>query len=57
MVALACDLDLFGSCFLTGLTAVFVAGLHKAPAWQVSTLVLGGGHHHSWSPVRVWTHG
>ena len=55
MVALACDLDLFGSCFLTGLTAVFVAGLHKASAWQVSTLVLGGGHHHSWSPVRVWT--
>jgi len=48
MVALACDLDLFGSCFLTGLTAVFVAGLHKASARQVSTLVLViGGRHHS----------
>jgi len=27
MVALARDFDLLGSCFLTGLTAVFVASL------------------------------
>jgi hypothetical protein len=33
MVALACNLDLAGSCFFAGLTAVFVAGLHLAPAW------------------------
>jgi hypothetical protein len=53
MVALAGDLDLFGSCFLAGLTAVFVAGLHKASARQVSTLLVVARRHHSLSPVWV----
>ena len=38
MVTLARNLDLLGSRFLTGLTAVFVARLRQAPAWQVRTL-------------------
>lgn len=46
MVALARNLNFFGSRFLTGLTAVFVARLHQAPAWQVRTLVLFIGRHH-----------
>jgi hypothetical protein len=32
VVARTRNLDLLGSCFLTGLTAVFVATLHQAPA-------------------------
>jgi hypothetical protein len=33
VVALACDLHILGSRFLTGLTAVLVASLHQAAAW------------------------
>jgi hypothetical protein len=46
MVALAGDLDFLGSRFLTGLTAVFVARLHYAPAWQVRTFILLIARHH-----------
>jgi hypothetical protein len=46
MVALARNLDFLGSRFLTGLTAVFVASLHHAPAWQVRTLDLLIYRHH-----------
>jgi hypothetical protein len=44
MVALASDLDFAGSRFLTGLTAVFVARLRQALAWQVCTFVLLSCH-------------
>lgn len=40
MVALACNLNFRGPSFLTGLSAVFVARLHHAPAWQMRTLTL-----------------
>jgi hypothetical protein len=40
MVTLASDLDFLGSSFLTGLTAVTVAGLRHALAWKVCTLGL-----------------
>jgi hypothetical protein len=40
MVALAGNLNLFGSRFLTRLTAVFAAGLRQTPARDVCTLVL-----------------
>jgi hypothetical protein len=40
VVALAGNLDLFGACFLTGLTAIFVAGLGHAAAWEVRTFGL-----------------
>jgi hypothetical protein len=46
MVALARNLDLIGSRFLTGLTAVFVTRLHRAPARQVRTLLLLVCRHH-----------
>ena len=46
MVALAGDLDLFGACFLAQLTAVFVASLRPALAWQVRTLLLLICRHH-----------
>jgi hypothetical protein len=39
MFALTGNLHLFGSCFLTGLTAGFVATLHQAPAGSMRTLV------------------
>jgi hypothetical protein len=45
VVALADNLDLFKTCFLTGLTAVFVAGLGHEPAWQVRTFALLIGCH------------
>jgi hypothetical protein len=45
MVALACDLDLPGTRFLTGLTAVFVVCLRQALAWQVPTLLLVNRRH------------
>jgi hypothetical protein len=48
MVALARNLDLIGSSFLTGLTAVFVTRLHRAPARQVRTLLLLICRHHSY---------
>jgi hypothetical protein len=48
MVALARNLDLIGSRFLTGLTAVFVTRLRQAPAWQMRTLVLLICRHHSY---------
>jgi len=54
MVALARNLDLIGSRFLTGLTAVFVTRLRQAPAWQVRTLVLLICRHHSYcSPFPI----
>jgi hypothetical protein len=40
MVALARNLNLARSRFFTGLTAVFVARLHQAPARQVRAFVL-----------------
>jgi hypothetical protein len=49
VVALACNLDLFGSRFLAGLTAVLVASLRRAPAWQVRALALLIGRHHLFS--------
>jgi hypothetical protein len=48
MVALARNLDLIGSRFLTGLTAVLVTRLRQAPAWQMRTLVLLICRHHSY---------
>src|ERR1700674_3438479 len=48
MVALARNLDLIGSRFLTGLPAVFVTRLRQAPAWQMRTLVLLICRHHSY---------
>jgi hypothetical protein len=48
MVALARNLNLIGSRFLTGLTAVFVTRLRQAPAWQMRTLVLLICRHHSY---------
>jgi hypothetical protein len=48
MVALARNLDLIGSRFLTGLTAVFVTRLRQAPAWQMRALVLLICRHHSY---------
>ena len=48
MVALARNLDLIGSRFLTGLTAVFGTRLLRAPAWQMRTLVLLIYRHHSY---------
>jgi hypothetical protein len=45
VVALARYLDLLGSCFFAGLTAVFIARLHQAPAWQVRALVLLSRRH------------
>lgn len=53
MVALAGDLDLFGSCFLARLTAIFVASLCEAPARQVRTLVLVVGCRHVFS-LLLW---
>jgi len=38
MITLARNLDFAGSRFLAGLTAVFLARLRQAPAWQVCTL-------------------
>jgi hypothetical protein len=46
MVALARNLNFFGSRVLTGLTAVFIIGLRGAPAWQVCTFVLPSCRHH-----------
>ncbi len=46
MIALARNLDLFGTCFLAGWTAAFIARLHRAPAWQMRALVLLIGRHH-----------
>jgi hypothetical protein len=40
VVALARDFHLVSPCFLTGLTAIFVAGLDHAAAGQVCTPVL-----------------
>jgi hypothetical protein len=48
MVALARNLDLLGSRFFTGWTAVFVTRLRQAPAWQMRTLVLLICRHHSY---------
>jgi hypothetical protein len=45
VVALAGDLDFVGSSFLAGLTAVLVAGLRHATAWQVRTFILFVGCH------------
>jgi hypothetical protein len=45
MVALARDLNFFGSRFLTGLTAVFIVIFRCAPAWQVGTFVLSSRRH------------
>jgi hypothetical protein len=46
MVALTRNLDFFGSRFLTGLAAVFVAALRQAPAGQVRALGLVIRRHH-----------
>ena len=46
MVALACNLDLFGSRFLAGQAAKLVAGLRHASAWEVRAFgLLIDGHH------------
>src|ERR1039458_8478550 len=50
VVALASNLHLVRSRFLTGLTAVFVARLHETPAWQGRTLILLICRHHLCSP-------
>jgi hypothetical protein len=50
VVALACNLDLPGTRFLAGLTAVFVVCLHQALAWQVPTLLLVNRRHRA-SPL------
>jgi hypothetical protein len=47
MIALAGYLDLLGSCVLTGLTTVFVASLHHAPARQMRALARLIGCHDS----------
>lgn len=52
MVALARNLDLAGSCFLTGLTAIFVAGLRQAPARKVRALSLLVCRHHWFSFLK-----
>ncbi len=45
MVTLASNLDLVGSGFLTGLSAVFLTRLRQTLAWKVCTLsLLVGGH-------------
>jgi hypothetical protein len=38
VVTLARNLHFLGSRFLTGLTAVFVARFHQAPAWKMAAL-------------------
>lgn len=52
MVALAGNLDFSGSSFLTGLTAVFVAGLYNALAREVCTLGLLIGRDHDFSFLK-----
>jgi hypothetical protein len=52
MVTLTRNLDFAGSCFLTGLTAIFVAGLCQAPAWKVRALSLLVGRHHRFSFLK-----
>jgi hypothetical protein len=49
VVALAGNLDLFGSRFLAGLTTVFAAALRHAFAGQVCALGFFGCRHHSFS--------
>jgi hypothetical protein len=39
VVALAGNLDLLASRFLTSLTAIVVVSFHPAPAWQVCTFL------------------
>src|ERR1700733_1567255 len=51
MVTLARNLDILGSRFLTGLSAIFLTRLRKAPAWKVRTLVLITGRHNG-SPFQ-----
>jgi hypothetical protein len=51
MVALARDLNFAGPRFLARLTAVLVAILRHASAWQVRALLLLVGHHYD-SPYR-----
>jgi hypothetical protein len=56
VIALAGNLDLFGACFLAGLTAVLAASFRFALAWQVRTfLLLACAHRGSpfLSPVEV----
>jgi hypothetical protein len=45
MVALARNLDFAGSCALAGFTAVLLARLHLAPAWNMSAFVLLNRRH------------
>src|SRR5579863_9652936 len=52
MVALAGNLHFSGSSFLTGLTAVFVAGLYNALAREVCTLGLLIGRDHDFSFLK-----
>jgi len=40
VVALACDLDLIGSCFFASLTAVLLIRRCQATAWYVRAFVL-----------------
>jgi hypothetical protein len=51
MVTLARNLDFAGSCFLTPLTAIFVARLRQALTWKVCALRLLICCHHC-SPFR-----
>jgi hypothetical protein len=53
VVALACNLDLLGTGFLAGWTAVFVSGLHRTPAGQVRTFVLLTRRGHWFSLVQT----
>ena len=46
VVALARNLDILGSRFLTGLTAVLVASLHQALTGQMCTFSLLNRRHH-----------
>jgi hypothetical protein len=52
MVTLARNLDVLGSRFLAGLTAVFIAGLREAPARKVGTFFLLVRCHHG-SPFAI----
>jgi hypothetical protein len=54
VVALAGNFDFPGSSFLTRLTAVLVAILSHAPAWQVCALLLFVGRHHHFSLSRLF---
>jgi hypothetical protein len=53
MVTLACNLDILGPRFFTGLTAIFIVRLRRAPAWQVAAFSLLCCCHHGSPPLNV----